>query len=203
MNLADRLTLLRIILAPVFFIEYMLLKTYQKELAGYMIWLIALLWIIAIAAELTDMFDGMAARHYNLTSDFGRLFDPFADTLMQITCFLCFVLDGILPAFLFLVVLFREFGILLIRNLMLKKGITMGARISGKVKTVTYIIAGAIALLYASIIRLSALEFLQPVVKIAYIVKIAAIAVFCLSVLFSVLSFFDYLTVYRKTPNKN
>ena len=165
-----------------------------------MVWLIALLWIIAIAAELTDMFDGMAARHYNQTSDFGKLFDPFADTLMQITAFLCFVIDGILPAFLFLVVLYREFGILLLRNLMLKKGITMGARISGKVKTVTYVIGGAIALLYASIIRLSELEFLQPVVKIAYIVRIAAIAVFSLSVLFSVLSFFDYLSVYRNTP---
>ena len=195
--------MLRMILAPIFFIEYMLLKNFQKELAGYMIWLVALLWIIAIAAELSDMFDGMAARHYNQTSDFGRLFDPFADTLMQITGFLCFVIDGIFPVFLFLVVLYREFGILFIRNLMLRKGITMGARISGKVKTVTYIIAAAIALLYASIIRLSALEFLQPVVKIAYIVKIAAIAVFCLSVLFSVLSFFDYLVVYRKTPKEN
>ena len=201
MNFADRLTLLRIILAPVFFIEYMLLKTYQKELTGYMIWLIALLWIIAIVAELTDMFDGMAARHYRLTSDFGKLFDPFADTLVQVTAFFCFVLDGILPAFLFLVVLYREFGILLIRNLMLKKGITMGARMSGKVKTITYIIAGTIAMLYASIIRLSELEFLQPVVKNAYMVKIAAIAVFSLSVLFSVLSFFDYLIVYRKTIN--
>jgi CDP-diacylglycerol--glycerol-3-phosphate 3-phosphatidyltransferase len=203
MNLADRITLLRIILAPVFFIEYMLLKIFQNELEGYMIWLIALLWIIAIAAELTDMFDGMAARRYNLTSDFGRLFDPFADTLMQITAFLCFVIDGILPAFLFVVVLYREFGIMLIRNLMLKKGITMGARIGGKVKTVTYIVAGGIALLYASIIRLSALELLQPVVKIAYIIKIAAIAVFCLSVLFSVLSFFDYLFVYKNTTKKN
>jgi CDP-diacylglycerol--glycerol-3-phosphate 3-phosphatidyltransferase len=197
MNLPDRITLLRIILAPIFFIEYMLLKTFQTELAGYMIWLIALLWIIAIVAELTDMFDGMAARHYNLTSDFGRLFDPFADTLMQITSFFCFVLDGILPVYLFLVVLYREFGILFIRNLMLKKGITMGARISGKIKTVTYIIAAGIALLYASLVRLSAFEFLQPVVKIA------AIAVFCLSVLFSVLSFFDYLFVYRNTAQKN
>jgi CDP-diacylglycerol--glycerol-3-phosphate 3-phosphatidyltransferase len=155
-----------------------------------MIWLVALLWITAIAAELTDMFDGMAARHYNQTSDFGRLFDPFADTLMQTTGFFCFVIDGILPAFLFLVVLYREFGILFIRNLMLRKGITMGARKSGKIKTVTYISAAAIALLYASLVRLSALEFLQPVVKIA------AIAVFSLSVLFSVLSFFDYLFVY-------
>jgi CDP-diacylglycerol--glycerol-3-phosphate 3-phosphatidyltransferase len=189
MNLADRITLLRIILAPVFCAEYMLLKTFQKELAGHMIWLVALLWIIAIAAELTDMFDGMAARHYNQTSDFGRLFDPFADTLMQITGFFCFVIDGILPAFLFLVVLYREFGILFVRNLMLRKGITMGARISGKIKTVTYITAAAIALLYASLARLSALEFLQPGVKIA------AIAVFSLAVLFSELSFFDYLSV--------
>jgi CDP-diacylglycerol--glycerol-3-phosphate 3-phosphatidyltransferase len=180
----------------------MLLKTFQKELAGHMIWLIALLWVIAIGAELTDMFDGMAARHHNQTSDFGRLFDPFADTLMQITGFLCFVIDGILPAFLFLVVLYREFGIMFIRNLMLRKGVTMGARISGKIKTITYITAAAIALLYASIIRLSALEVLQPVVKIAYIVKIAAIAVFSLSVLFSVLSFFDYLFVYMKTNKK-
>jgi len=143
------------------------------------------------------MFDGMAARHYNQTSDVGRLFDPFADTLMQTTGFLCFVIDGILPVSLFLVVLYREFGILFIRNLMLRKGITMGARTSGKIKTVTYVTAGAIALLYASLVRLSALEFLQPVVKIA------AIAVFSLSVLFSVLSFIDYLFVYRNTPQKN
>jgi len=203
MNLADRMTLLRIILAPVFFIEYMLLKTFQKELAGYMVWLVALLWVIAIAAELTDMFDGMAARHYNQTSDFGKLFDPFADTLMQLTAFFCFVLDGILPFFLFLVVMYREFGILFVRNLMLRKGVAMGARTSGKIKTITYIAAGAIALLYASIIRLSALEFLQPVVKIAYIFKIAAIAVFSLSVLFSVLSFLDYLFVLKKTAGKN
>ena len=193
MNLADRITLLRMILAPIFFIEYMLLKKFQTELTGYMIWLIALLWITAIAAELTDKFDGIAARHYNQTSDFGRLFDPFADTLMQITSFFCFVIDGILPAFLFLVVLYREFGIMFIRNLMLRKGITMGARISGKIKTITYITAAAIALLYACLVRLSALEFLQPVVKIA------AVAVFSLSVLFSVLSFFDYLLVYRKS----
>jgi phosphatidylglycerophosphate synthase len=86
---------------------------------------------------------------------------------------------------------------------MMRKGVIMGARISGKIKTVTYIIAGGIALLYVSIIRLSALEFLQPVVKIAYMVKIAAIVVFSLSVLFSVLSFFDYLFVYRNTTKKN
>jgi len=189
MNLADKFTLLRIILAPAFFLAYFL--PLLLPYTGGAAWTVALLWIIAVIAEFSDMFDGMAARRLNQSSDFGRLFDPFADTIMQITAFLCFVIDGIFPAFLFLVVLYREFGILFIRNLMLKKGITMGARISGKIKTVAYVTAAAIALLYSSLQRLGALESLQPAVKIA------AIAVFGISVLFSVVSFFDYLSVYR------
>jgi len=191
MNLADKFTLLRIILAPVFAVVYLLPVLLPAPFAGYAVWIVALLWIIAVFAEFTDMFDGMAARRLNQSSDFGRLFDPFADTIMQITAFLCFVIDGIFPAFLFLVVLYREFGILFIRNLMLKKGVTMGARKSGKVKTVTYITAAAIALFYSSLQRLGAMESFWPVVRIA------AIAVFSISVFFSVVSFFDYLSAYR------
>jgi CDP-diacylglycerol--glycerol-3-phosphate 3-phosphatidyltransferase len=190
MNLADKFTLLRIILAPVFAVVY-LLPVLLPQCAGYAAWTVAPLWIIAVIAEFTDMFDGMAARRLNQTSDFGKLFDPFADTIMQITAFLCFVIAGIFPVLLFLVVLYREFGILLIRNFMLQRGITMGARISGKVKTVTYIIAAAIALLYTSLRRLDVFEFLQP------ILGIAAVAVFAISVLFSVLSFIDYALVCR------
>ena len=190
MNLADKFTLLRIILAPVFAVVYFL-PVLLPQCAGYAAWTVALLWVIAVFAEFTDMFDGMAARRLKQSSDFGRLFDPFADTIMQITAFLCFVIDGIFPALLFLVVLYREFGILFIRNLMLKKGITMGARKSGKIKTVTYISAAATALLYASLQRLGAFESAQSVVKIA------AIAIFAISVFFSVVSFFDYLSVYR------
>lgn len=193
MNLADRLTLSRIFLAPVFFLVYFVPSMLPEQYAGAAAWTVAPLWIIAVIAELTDMFDGMAARRLKQTSDFGKLFDPFADTLMQITVFLCLVIDGIFPAVLFLVVLYREFGILFVRNLMLRKGVSMGARVSGKIKTVTYISAGAIALLYVSLCRLGTAEAAQP------LIKIAAIAVFCVSVLFSVLSFFDYLSVYKST----
>ena len=187
MNFANRLTLLRVILAPLFFAVYFL----SMRFTGNAVWTVSLLWVIFFISEITDMLDGMAARHLKQTSDFGKLFDPFADTLMQITCFLCFVIDGIIPAALFLVVLYREFGILFIRNLMLKKGIALGARISGKIKTVTYIAAGTAALLCASLRRLDVFESLQPAVE-----KIT-IAVFCVSVLFSVLSFLDYVFVYR------
>jgi len=197
MNLADRFTLSRIILAPVFFAVYMLLMRFSEQLVGYTFWVIVSLWVIAIVGELTDMFDGMAARRLKQTSDFGRLFDPFADTLMQLTIFLCFVIDGIFPAILFLVVLYREFGILFLRNLFLKKGITMGARKSGKIKTVAYITAAVIALFYASLNYLSILEMYQN------IFKISANVVFCLSVLISVISFFDYLFQYRLAKDNN
>jgi len=187
MNLANRLSLFRIILAPLFFAAYLLSTQFISNAALA----VALLWSIFFISEITDMLDGMAARRLKQTTDFGKLIDPFADTLMQITCFLCFVIDGIIPAALFLVVLYREFGILFIRNLMLKKGIALGARMSGKIKTVTYITAASLTLLYIGLHRLGIFGFLQPALRIA------AIAVFYLSVLFSVLSFIDYVLVYR------
>jgi len=188
MNLADKFTLLRIILAPLFFAVYLMPIPLPTGVV------VALLWVIAIIAEMTDMFDGMAARRLKQSSDFGRLFDPFADTLMQLTAFLCFVVDPNVrfPAALFLVVLYREFGILFIRNLMLRKGIAMGARISGKIKTVAYISAGGIALFYSSLYRLGLFD-----TTLQLVVKIAALAAFCISVLISVISFFDYLAEYR------
>ena len=196
MTLANRLTFLRVILAPVFFAVYMLPVWFPQQFVGNTLLIVALLWVIFIASEITDMLDGMAARRLQQASDFGRLFDPFADTLMQLGCFLAFVVDGIFPAALFLAVLYREFGILFVRNLMLQKGVAMGARISGKVKTVSYIAAAAAALLYASLRRLGAAEALQPVFKTVVVV------VFGVSVLISILSFFDYLSVYCKTPAK-
>jgi len=196
MTLANRITLLRIILAPIFFALYFIPEGCPIWVAVNPIWIILLLWVIFIVAEVTDALDGMAARRLNQTSDFGRFFDPFADTLVQLTFFLCFVIDGIFPVALFLVVIYREFGILFIRNLMLKEGIAMGARMSGKVKTVAYIVACSTALVYASLIRLDILEFLHLVFRIASVV------IFAVSVLISVLSFLDYFSVYRSLKGK-
>ena len=198
MGLANKLTLLRIILAPVFYIVFMyLLRTL------HFVWAIPLLWFIFIASQITDLLDGMAARKYNETSDFGKLFDPFADTLMQLTCFLCFVLENIFPPFFFLLVIYREFSILFLRNAMLKKGITMGARLSGKLKTVTYIIAGGIALAAASLKLLATSVERLPVFAILYpYFRFSAVIIFIVSVIISVISFFDYLSVYRRADRE-
>ena len=201
MSLANKLTFTRVILSPLFFVVYLLpgwlsctaqTQTQTQIQPANAAWTVPVLWLIFIISEITDMLDGMAARKRGEVSDFGKLFDPFADTLMQITIFLCFVTDRVFPSALFLLVLYREFCILFIRNLMLKKGVAMGARISGKIKTVTYIIAGAAALLGVSLQRLAILQTLAP------FVKSAAQIIFLISVILSLASFFDYLSIYRK-----
>jgi len=200
MNLANKLSFFRIILAPVFFIIYLLPRFLPSLFVNGSAWTVPVLWSIAIISEITDYFDGFVARKLNLTSDFGKFLDPFADTLTQITFFLCFIIDGtfpggIFPSILFLIVVYREFAIMFLRNLMLKKGITMGARMGGKVKTVAYISVAAITFLTVSFERLGLLSSILPYLKIG------ALIAFTISVIISIVSFFDYLTVYKKTAD--
>ena len=199
MNLADKVTSARLILAPAFFVVYLLpdiLPSFFTLPAvgppGGAAWSVPVLWAIFVISEVTDMLDGMIARKRAEVSDFGKLFDPFADTLTQISYFLCFIIDGILPPLLFLALLYREFSMLFLRNLMLKKGTAQGARLGGKLKTITYILAGALALLACSLVRLG---FDGELYRWSVI---AARAVFTLSIVISIVSFLDYVSVYRK-----
>jgi CDP-diacylglycerol--glycerol-3-phosphate 3-phosphatidyltransferase len=193
MTLADKITTSRLFLAPFFFIVYLLPVFFPPWFVNGSQWTVPVLWALFIVSEISDMIDGKVARRRKEVSDFGKLFDPFADTLVQITYFLVFVIDGIFPAALFLVVLYREFSILFIRNLMLKKGIAMGARMGGKIKTVTYIVAGAVALLVVSAQRLGFGE------SVLFILQKSALTIFLISVIISLVSFADYLSVYRKS----
>ncbi|MDR1956243.1 MAG: CDP-diacylglycerol--glycerol-3-phosphate 3-phosphatidyltransferase [Treponema sp.] len=195
MTLADKVTSLRLILAPFFFVLYRLpaipVPEWVPGASGDFRWIVPVLWGLFILSELTDLIDGKIARSRKEVSDFGKLFDPFADVLVRITYFLCFVLDGILSAVLFLVIVYREISIQFLRNLMLKKGITLGARKGGKIKAVTYMLAGAVALLAASAERLG-FDALVPALRMS------AGIIFFISVVISVVSFADYLAVYRK-----
>jgi CDP-diacylglycerol--glycerol-3-phosphate 3-phosphatidyltransferase len=187
MTIADKVTSARLILAPVFCAVYFFKGG----------WTVPALLAIFIIAEITDLLDGKIARKRGETSDFGKLFDPFADTLVRITYFFLFVLDGLLPAAGLIIVLWREFSILFVRNLMLRKGITMGARWSGKVKAVTYMIAGAFSLLASCVRRLNGI----PDFPLYDIFRWTGIGIFLVSIVLAVTSFFDYVSVYRKAPS--
>jgi CDP-diacylglycerol--glycerol-3-phosphate 3-phosphatidyltransferase len=197
MTLADKVTALRLIFAPLFFVVYLLptvrFPDWFPIVSENWRWTVPILWILFILSEITDLLDGKIARSRKEVSDFGKLFDPFADVMVRITYFLCFVIDGILPSLLLLAVLYRELSIQFLRNLMMKKQVVMGARWGGKIKAVAYMVAGAAALLATSAERLgfgySVFSFLRT----------CAIAVFCISVILAISSFMDYLAVYRKT----
>ncbi|MCL2481674.1 MAG: CDP-alcohol phosphatidyltransferase family protein, partial [Spirochaetaceae bacterium] len=149
MNLANILTASRIVLSPVFLFIYFLPECTRTNT----IVLIIILWLLFIYMELSDLFDGIAARATNTVSDLGKVFDPFADVISRMTYFLCFTKTGIMPVFIFAIIMYREFIILFIRILAMKKGFAMGARAGGKLKAWSYALAGIFGLLYISVIR--------------------------------------------------
>ncbi|GHT97132.1 CDP-diacylglycerol--glycerol-3-phosphate 3-phosphatidyltransferase [Spirochaetia bacterium] len=193
MTAADKITSVRLFLAPLFFVVYLLPVWAPVWFINGSQWTVPVLWVLFVVSEITDLIDGQVARERKEVSDFGKLFDPFADVLVRITYFLCFVVDGILPVVLLLVVLYREFGIQFLRVLMMKKGVAMGARKGGKLKAVAYMAAGLLALLAASVERLGLEAALYSGLRLG------AIIVFLVSVLISVVSFADYMVVYRRT----
>ncbi|MCL1812305.1 MAG: CDP-diacylglycerol--glycerol-3-phosphate 3-phosphatidyltransferase [Treponema sp.] len=208
MKAADKVTTIRIILAPVFFVVFNFYDfvNFSGSSAIGRFWQIPVLWIIFAVAELSDMLDGMIARKRGEVSDFGKLYDPFADTLFQITMFLGFVRHNILPIIPFLLVLYREFAILFVRILMQKKGISMGARAGGKIKTVVYIGTGVLALVVYSLRilfqRFSAAGKTDLYDCLYAFFSRSAVIVFILAVVLSFLSFADYFRVYLKNPEQ-
>jgi len=185
MSAADKVTLSRVFLAPAFFLLY------RYPLLGSLPTVI-LLWLLFAVIELSDLVDGRIARSSNQVSDFGKLFDPFADVLARVTYFICFAFDGIMPLWIFLIILYREFSILFLRMMLSGRGIAMGARPGGKLKAGLYMVAGLLALLYSSLQRLSLADSLQNPLRILVVVAFVAAATL------SVLSFVDYLVQYKK-----
>lgn len=125
MNLPNKLTLLRILLIPVFMVVLYL----GFPGANY----VALL--IFIVASFTDLLDGKIARARNLVTDFGKFADPLADKMLVTAAMLWFVEIGQMPAWALLIVICREFAVSGLRMIASDKGRVIAAGWSGKVKT--------------------------------------------------------------------
>ena len=104
-------------------------------------------YIIAILAGITDFLDGQIARRFKCESDFGRLMDPLADKIFIVATFVMMADYGIIPAWIVVGVLSREFMVTGLRLLAVSEGVVIAADKSGKFKTVfqmcSLIIAGA------------------------------------------------------------
>lgn len=188
MNLPNKITVARIILAPLFYISYFL-PVWTGSF--YNLSSVLILSIFA-GIELSDFLDGYLARKYNLVSDLGKVMDPFADVLSRITYFLCFAFTGLMPLWVFLIIIYRELAITFLRMMMMGRGIVVAASLWGKLKAVTYAVSGILGVLYVSFERLGLLSSaLKPL-------RISLVVVFYLSAFAAVASFLAYLKGAKK-----
>ena len=125
MNTANKLTILRVFMIPVFLLVLYL------DVPGANYWALG----IFVIASLTDTLDGYIARHYNQTTDFGKFMDPLADKCLVTAAMLWFVEIGQMPAWALLVVIIREFAVSGLRMVAADQGRVIAAGWSGKVKT--------------------------------------------------------------------
>lgn len=137
MNLPNKLTILRIILTPVF----MVVLYWGFPGADY-----AALAIFIIAS-LTDLLDGKIARKYNLITDFGKFADPLADKILVTAAMLWFVEVGRMPAWALMIVILREFAVSGLRMVASDNGRVIAAGWSGKVKTAATMVCVIVMLL--------------------------------------------------------
>ncbi|NLK44214.1 MAG: CDP-diacylglycerol--glycerol-3-phosphate 3-phosphatidyltransferase [Tissierellia bacterium] len=137
MNLANKITIFRVFLVPVF-----LLVLYSN--ISYSTYIAALIFIIA---SLTDSLDGYIARSRNMITNFGKFVDPLADKILVSAALISLVELGKIPAWVVVVIIAREFTISGFRIIAASEGITIAASSLGKIKTVTQLMAIILLLL--------------------------------------------------------
>ena len=139
MNLPNKLTIFRIILVPIMVVIPFL--NIQNEFLGIPVSYL-IMNLIFIIASYTDHLDGKIARKNNLVTTFGKFADPLADKILVLAAMLILVEAGNLPAWIPIIVLFREFVVSGYRLIAVEKGgEVIAASFWGKLKTVTQMIA--------------------------------------------------------------
>ena len=170
MNVPNRLTILRVIMIPLFVVA-MLWTTlpFSDYIAA----------VLFIGACITDFFDGYLARKYDQVTTFGKFMDPLADKLLVCAALICFLADADsdMPVWVVIIIISREFIISGFRLVAAEKGVAISASYWGKVKTVVQMIMSILLII----------DFTYPVFRIINAVFIYA------AVILTVISLVDYI----------
>lgn len=135
MTTASKVTLVRVLMIPVFMVLLLL---------GYHIPAL----IVFVVASCTDFVDGYIARHYNQVSNFGKFLDPLADKLLVIACMVIFIQWQRMPAWAVMIVLTREFAVTGLRLVAVENGRVIAAGWLGKIKTASTMVGLCVMLLF-------------------------------------------------------
>lgn len=174
MNLANKLTLLRVILVPVFLI-FISINSPANTLISI---------VIFVVAALTDKLDGYIARSRNEITNFGKFMDPLADKLLVTSALVALVQYGVIPAWMVMIIIAREFAVTGLRAVAASEGVVIAASWWGKIKTVIQIIAIILCLI-------------SLIYTASYMKYVTCISV-SLAVLITLISGIDYFVKNRK-----
>lgn len=179
MNLANKLTVIRMILVPIFLI-FMSIKKSEFTLIAI---------VIFILAALTDKLDGYIARSRNQITNFGKFMDPLADKLLVSSALVSLVEYNIIPTWVAMIIIAREFAVTGLRTIAATDGIVIAASWWGKIKTVIQIVS----------IVLSLITIINSSIYIEYIAYIGITA----AVIITILSGIDYFIKNKKVISTN
>lgn len=179
MNLANKLTVIRMILVPFF----LLCMAIGNKMG------IFIATIIFIVASITDKLDGYIARSRNQVTNFGKFMDPLADKLLVTSALIVMVEFGMIPSWVAMVIIAREFAVSGLRTIAASEGIVIAASNWGKAKTVVQMVA-----IIAGLITLNVnVSILNTVTDIFMI----------LAVVITIVSGIDYFVKNKSVINTN
>ncbi|MBE5967848.1 MAG: CDP-diacylglycerol--glycerol-3-phosphate 3-phosphatidyltransferase [Lachnospiraceae bacterium] len=168
MNLPNKITLFRVIMIPVFLFIYLMPGIpYGNYIAA----------AIFLIAAFSDFLDGYLARKNNLVTNFGKFMDPLADKLLVSGALICFVENGLVPAWIVFIIIAREFIISGFRLVASDNGVVIAASWWGKIKTNVQMIMSVMLIL----------NFDHPVIHVLEQITIY------LAVILTVVSLVDYM----------
>ena len=179
MNLPNKLTTARVVLIP-FFVAALLIRSipYGDTIA----------LVIFIIASLTDLFDGMIARKYNLITNFGKFMDPLADKLLVSAALICLMELDRIACWIVIVIISREFIISGFRLIAAERSIVIAAGIWGKFKTAFTMVAVIVLIVEQQLITLGITG------NIAYtVLHVTGLILVYLSLALTVISLVDYI----------
>jgi CDP-diacylglycerol--glycerol-3-phosphate 3-phosphatidyltransferase/cardiolipin synthase len=201
MNLPNKLSILRIILVPVTMLFMLPVNIYGWQPEGWNAFInsngMTVAAAVFIIASLTDMADGKIARKYNFITDLGKFLDSLADKILVISIMLGLVYLGRLSPILVMIIILREFAVSGLRMIAASKGEVIAARMIGKVKTVTQMVAIIYIMFEPLLIRIFGLTYNGYPLETSAVTIIGDV-LFGICVIMTIVSGIDYLIKGKK-----
>ena len=167
MNTPNKITVFRMIIAPLFLVVFFLNIEHKMLISAL---------IFALGA-VTDAVDGHLARKNNIVTNFGKFLDPIADKMLVTAAFLAFMQVGLCNIWIVMLMLTREFAVTSVRLIAAAKGVVIPANIGGKIKTVSQMVSLIAVMLLGEIDGMLALGLPLAVISNVLLGITAVIAV--------------------------